>query len=382
MKNIIKNMFCIILLFTILCTHTYANESNIKVLLDNQEISFDVKPQVINERTMVPVRAIFESMGATVDWNQDTQTVNAQKGSTKVIMKLNSNIVLVNGKETIMDVTLAAIDGRTLAPARYVAESFGYNVGWNQETSTVIIESSTKKDKNIEYNLINSRGIVITYKGIENDKVKIYVDNTSNYSFKLSIYDYAINGIRCGQSGLIAQSIAPKSKVNLSFDINKYNILMFGNNKNYESLKLLLWLRYDDYLFNDVWKEYTINIGNPKNIVPITGTPVFSDARISIDLLSQYQNRYTFVLTNKYNEYYDVSIDSLTVNGYSVPDTDYYLQYETVLGNSQWIFTVEIPYDFMLQNNIYDIDNINFKVTGYQNYSKKWNSDLVKLKTK
>ena len=60
--------------------------SGIKVLLDGKALTFDVPPQLINNRTMVPLRAIFEAMGAKVDWNGDTQTVTGTKDSTVVVL--------------------------------------------------------------------------------------------------------------------------------------------------------------------------------------------------------------------------------------------------------------------------------------------------------
>ena len=61
-------------------------DSGIKVLLDGKELAFDVPPQLINSRTMVPMRKVFEAMGATVDWNGNTQTVTATKNDITVIM--------------------------------------------------------------------------------------------------------------------------------------------------------------------------------------------------------------------------------------------------------------------------------------------------------
>ncbi len=77
---------------------------------------------------MVPIRAIFEAMGATVDWDDATQTAICTKDSTVVKMTLNSTTEYINDVPVTMDVTPVIISGRTLAPARYVAEAFGYNV--------------------------------------------------------------------------------------------------------------------------------------------------------------------------------------------------------------------------------------------------------------
>ena len=72
---------------------------NIKVMLDDEYITFDVEPQIIEGRTMVPLRAIFEAMGAEIEWDGDTQTVAAVKDETVVVAVIGSNIIYVNDEE-------------------------------------------------------------------------------------------------------------------------------------------------------------------------------------------------------------------------------------------------------------------------------------------
>lgn len=111
----------------------------ITVTLDGEEIVFDVEPQIINERTMVPVRAIFEALGATVDWNQEKQIVTAVKGQDVVEMQINNTVMWKNLTEIFLDTPPMIIDERTLVPARAVAEAFDLDVDWDGATQTVII---------------------------------------------------------------------------------------------------------------------------------------------------------------------------------------------------------------------------------------------------
>lgn len=117
-------------------------EDNIKVALDGKYIGFDVPPQIISGRTMVPIRAIFENMGATVEWDANTSSAICTKGDTVVKMTVNSTNMYINNQLQIMDIAPVVIDGRTLAPARYVAEAFGADVQWDGNNNTVIITSS------------------------------------------------------------------------------------------------------------------------------------------------------------------------------------------------------------------------------------------------
>lgn len=121
-------------------------EDEIKVLLDGAQLEFDVPPQIIDGRTLVPMRAIFEALGAQVTWDGDTQTVTAEKDSTVVEMAIGSAVMSVNSEEITLDVPPQIIDGRTLVPARAVAESFDAYVEWDSETQTVIISTENTDD--------------------------------------------------------------------------------------------------------------------------------------------------------------------------------------------------------------------------------------------
>lgn len=110
------------------------------VFYNGQKLAFDVPPMIDNSRTMVPLRAIFEAMGATVTWNQSTQTAIAVKGDTTVILPLNSTTPTINGTVTKIDVPAKLTDQRILAPLRFVGEAFGGTVGWDQASYTIDIQ--------------------------------------------------------------------------------------------------------------------------------------------------------------------------------------------------------------------------------------------------
>ncbi len=96
-------------------------------------------PIAMNNRTLVPVRAIIEAMGGTADWDGDTQTVTLSCGDDVVKLQINSLTAWHNGKTEEMDVTPTIINERTLLPIRYIAESFDFNVDWDGGTQTVTI---------------------------------------------------------------------------------------------------------------------------------------------------------------------------------------------------------------------------------------------------
>ena len=116
------------------------DSDNIGVTVNGAEVSFDQPPIIVDNRTLVPLRAIFEAMGATVDWDQETQTVTSSKGDISVSLTIGSNTMYKNGSPVELDVPAQVVNGRTLVPVRAVSEAFGADVDWNQDTKTVIIE--------------------------------------------------------------------------------------------------------------------------------------------------------------------------------------------------------------------------------------------------
>ena len=116
--------------------------------LNGVPLSFDVPPQIINGRTMVPVRTIFEALGAEVSWNEATQTVIGKNDKYEVNIQIGSNTmywaVIYDGYSTQvpLDSPAVIIDGRTLIPARAVAEAFGCKVDWDENTRTVMITAA------------------------------------------------------------------------------------------------------------------------------------------------------------------------------------------------------------------------------------------------
>ena len=136
-----KKIISLIMIFIIAFSVSIFAESDIKVNLDGHILEFDQPAVIVEGRTLVPVRKIFEELGAKVEWNEKTQTVLSKTENLEVRLTINDNIMLVNGNEKILDVPAQIINSRTLVPARAVAEAFGCFVDWNAENSTVIIKT-------------------------------------------------------------------------------------------------------------------------------------------------------------------------------------------------------------------------------------------------
>ncbi|WIF94461.1 copper amine oxidase N-terminal domain-containing protein [Caminicella sporogenes] len=138
MKKISIFLVVILLMNVIGPLKVLADEQPIKVSINGKLIEFDVPPTIINGRTLVPVRAIFELFFLDVEWDGKTQTINAyDKYGNKIKMRINDKIAYVNGMKYELDVPPTIINGRTLVPVRFIAENFNTIVNWDGETRTV-----------------------------------------------------------------------------------------------------------------------------------------------------------------------------------------------------------------------------------------------------
>ncbi len=117
----------------------YAKTNYIRVILDNEQIKFDVNPIVKDGRTLVPVRKIFETMGMEVKWDEATKEISASGDGGTIVMKLDSAEAYVNDKAVAMDVPAQSISNRTLVPLRFISESLGYHVVWIEKSNLILM---------------------------------------------------------------------------------------------------------------------------------------------------------------------------------------------------------------------------------------------------
>ena len=120
-------------------------EERIPILIDGLEISSDQPPVIIEGRTLVPLRVIFEALGATVNWNNDTRSVIATRGDISIYLAIGSNTLYKNGQPVYLDVTAQIINDRTMVPVRAVSESLGANVAWDNDTRTVYVDTNIEQ---------------------------------------------------------------------------------------------------------------------------------------------------------------------------------------------------------------------------------------------
>lgn len=109
---------------------------------DGQPVQMDAVPFIENDRSLVPVRYLALSLGVPEEgivWSPSAQTVTLTTGEVTVVLAVGGNTIYVNGEPREIDVAPVVKNGRTYLPARFVAEAFGYEVGWDEGRQAVLI---------------------------------------------------------------------------------------------------------------------------------------------------------------------------------------------------------------------------------------------------
>jgi len=141
--RISRLIFCILI---ILGTFTRAEAfSAITVIVNGRVLDMDVPPQVVESRTLVPFRAIMESLEAQVFWDGSAQAITVVHSSTVIQTAIDNKTAYVNGTAVPLDVAPKIYRGRTMIPLRFIAENIGAKVDWLSETGTVVITSGPGK---------------------------------------------------------------------------------------------------------------------------------------------------------------------------------------------------------------------------------------------
>lgn len=122
------------------------DEFKAKVSVNGKEIKFDVPPVIKEGRTLIPVRAVMNGLGAKVEWDQATNTITITKGDITIQFILGESKVLVNGKEVSLDVPAMEISDRTFVPIRFISEILGEKINYDEKTGDIEIEENDQAE--------------------------------------------------------------------------------------------------------------------------------------------------------------------------------------------------------------------------------------------
>ncbi|MFZ5817274.1 MAG: stalk domain-containing protein [Bacillota bacterium] len=143
-RRLIGSMILMVLFVLSIATPAQGTEGTaqpepIQVYVNGQPLTLDVPPALVNGRTLVPLRAIFEALNAEVTWDQASQTALAKWQGGEMELTIGAASARVNGDEKRLDVPGQLIDNRTMVPLRFVAEAMGAQVGWYGQNRLITI---------------------------------------------------------------------------------------------------------------------------------------------------------------------------------------------------------------------------------------------------
>ncbi|MBL0385483.1 copper amine oxidase N-terminal domain-containing protein [Tumebacillus sp. ITR2] len=168
------------------------------VYVDGEWIRFDVQPQAFQYRTLVPMRMIFEALGADVRWEEATQTAVATKDGVTLRLPIGSTRVTKNGVAMPIDVPAQLVKDRTMVPVRFVAESFGDEVLWNEALGRVTINSvNAPKIRVVGDDALLKDGMTANLQSlVRRNDLTTLVENEIGKTFKKPVWVYLANSAK------------------------------------------------------------------------------------------------------------------------------------------------------------------------------------------
>ncbi len=115
----------------------------VTVTVDGNLVVFDQPPVMVGGRVLIPMRGVFQRLGARVEWVDSAQQVIARRGSTVVVLQPGVRSALVDGRTIVLDVPALIMGGRTLVPLRFVGQALGARVDWNDASRIVSVSSAS-----------------------------------------------------------------------------------------------------------------------------------------------------------------------------------------------------------------------------------------------
>ncbi len=122
----------------------FANQTDMQLIVNGKSVTTDVSPVIVNSRMLIPARAVFEAAGATVSWEESMpQYVGIRYGTNDITLTIGSTSASVNGQIKTLDVPAQIVNNRTLIPVRFAAENLGFQVGYDDASRVVTVTAPT-----------------------------------------------------------------------------------------------------------------------------------------------------------------------------------------------------------------------------------------------
>ena len=142
MKKKIAMLLSALILSCSFLTAQPAQAQDIIVTIDDEQLQTDQAPIIQNGRTLVPLRSIFEALGAEVSWYQSSGSIYCYRNDASLSLTVNDHYAYINGSQVYIDQPPIIVNNRTLVPVRVVSEALGATVVWDNTDRTVTITSN------------------------------------------------------------------------------------------------------------------------------------------------------------------------------------------------------------------------------------------------
>lgn len=284
-------------------THLYS-DAKVNIIIDGEKLTdLAMEPIILNSRTLVPIRAIFEKTGAVVSWDGDRREAIIQKDNDVVIFKIDSNIATKNYMDTIiLDVPAKIINSYTMVPVRAISDALGYEVIWEGSNRNVII--NTNKEMETTSNIITETTTeTTTFEIITETTTETTTNNVKTNNLKI-VWDQVYGSTndlpekRNSIDGLDVLSPTWFAITNTNGDVSDIGSIEYSN-----------WAKSQGY---QLWGLVTNNF----------------DANITTAVLSDYEKR-TKVINQLVEYAKKYSLDGINIDFEGVASTDgeIYLQF-------------------------------------------------------
>ena len=287
----------------LIANNTQAVDANstIRVQLDGSYVDFTdangnvVNPQILSDRTMVPMRKIFETFDADVEWDEASRTVTASTDSKEISLTIDNAVARVKELATgaMRDINLdqapVIVNDRTLVPVRFIAESLDKEVGWDQSTRTVVIIDMSKLTKYLSSRVTSLQKLFdMNIEAVEAFKSNSIITGKLSYTS-----DGAAQSLNIYGSADIAVNKAEEmeSSLKLSVDGTAGDLIDAVKNSGYENIDAKVILKGDKLFVgllegNDYnWTDATSSMASINNV----------SIAYNVDKMSDYQSVMDFI---------------------------------------------------------------------------------------
>jgi hypothetical protein len=121
-----------------------------RIRVRGRYLKYDVPPVIKEGRTLIPVRAIMNGLGAKVDWDKEKKIVTVTRDEKVIILKLDSEEVLVNGKTVIIDCPARVMCNRTFVPLRFISQTLGEKVDYDEDTGEIDVGEEEENEEDVD----------------------------------------------------------------------------------------------------------------------------------------------------------------------------------------------------------------------------------------